>query len=274
MHNIITDQLKTHFHARAATYASAHPEQDTTMWPFKNKKSLLQLGVMDGLADHHSHILPGVDDGIRAMADSLAALRRYRQEGVSRLWLTPHIMEDYPNTTPDLRRRFDELLTAYRAEEGDDTMQLHLAAEHMLDTLFARRLSEHDLLTLDGKNTLLVETSYFNPPAGLYRLLEEIMHNGYRIVLAHPERYMYMNSDDYARLHDMGVEMQLNLPSAAGAYGQEAAARAESLLKKNYYGLAGTDIHSLRGTLAFMNRPIKASVANRILELTNQQNTH
>ena len=54
------------------------------MWPFKNKKSLLQLGVMDGLADHHSHILPGVDDGMRTMADSLAALRRYRQEGVSR----------------------------------------------------------------------------------------------------------------------------------------------------------------------------------------------
>lgn len=244
------------------------------MWPFTSKKSLLQHGALQGFSDHHSHILPGVDDGMRSMEESLAALRRYSEEGVEHLWLTPHIMEDYPNTAADLRARFDKLAAAYRWEAGDNAIELHLAAEHMLDTLFARRLEEGDLLTLDDHNSLLVETSYFNPPAGLYDILDRIMHRGYRPVLAHPERYMYMNREDYARLHDMGVVLQLNLPSVAGAYGPEAAARAEYLLKKDMYGLAGTDIHSLRPTMSILSRPVKASVAAKITELTNQQNRH
>lgn len=244
------------------------------MWPFTHKKSLYELGALQGLADHHSHVLPGVDDGFRTQADSLAALAAFEQAGVARLWLTPHIMEDYPNTTADLRERFGRLCEAYAAEAGDKPVELHLAAEYMLDTLFARRLADRDLLTLDDDNLLLVETSYFNPPANLYDLLEDIASAGYRPLLAHPERYMYMSRTDYARLHDMGVELQFNIVSAAGAYGPEVQARAESLLRNGYYSYAGNDMHSLRSTRACLERPIKASVASMALELINQQNNH
>lgn len=244
------------------------------MWPFTHKKSLYEIGALQGLADHHSHVLPGVDDGFRTQADSLAALQAFEKAGVAHLWLTPHIMEDYPNTTADLRARFGQLREAYAAQAGTQPVELHLAAEYMLDTLFARRLADRDLLTLDDDNRLLVETSYFNAPANLYDLLEEIASAGYRPVLAHPERYMYMQPADYARLHDMDVQLQFNIVSVAGAYGPEVQARAESLLRKGYYSYAGNDMHSLRSTQACLERPIKASVARMAIELINQQNNH
>lgn len=245
------------------------------MWPFSHKKSLYELGALDGLVDRHSHLLPGVDDGMRTEADSLAALRAYEQAGVSRLWLTPHIMEDYPNTSADLRERFDRLRDAYAAVAGDRPVELHLAAEYMLDTLFAKRLEARDLLLLDeDEATLLVETSYFNPPANLYELFEDIASAGYRPVLAHPERYMYMAQRDYDRVHDMGVRLQFNFVSVAGAYGPDVQRRAETLLRKGYYTYAGSDMHRLRATRACIERPIKASVAERALNLIKQQNDH
>lgn len=244
------------------------------MWPFSRKQSLIELGVLNGFADHHSHLLPGVDDGFRTTADSLAALHACENNGVDRLWLTPHIMEDYPNTSADLRERFDRLCRAYAETAGATPVKLHLAAEYMLDTIFAKRLAERDLLTLDNEGSVLVETSYFNPPADLDGMLDEIAAAGYTPVLAHPERYIYMRPADYDRLHGAGVKFQLNIVSAAGAYGPEVARRTDALLRKGYYSYAGSDMHSLRATSACLARPIARSTAERIKELINQQNNH
>lgn len=193
--------------------------------------------IFEGYIDHHSHILPGVDDGFKTVDDSLRCLDLYEKYGFAELWLTPHIMEDYPNTTDDLRRRFDELCAVYKGK-----IMLHLASENMLDALFIKRLEADDLLPLGDH--LLVETSYFTPPAGLYDLLEQIKHKGYYPLLAHPERYRYMDDDDYRKLIDMGVKLQLNLFSLVGAYGREARDKSVSLLKKGFYSITGTDIHS------------------------------
>lgn len=92
---------------------------------------------------------------------------------------------------------------------------------------------------------MLVETSYFNPPMGLNNILLRIKAKGYIPVLAHPERYTYMNEKDYWRLKGMNVRFQLNLLSLIGAYGPEVRGKAEWLLKNGYYQLCGTDIHSL-----------------------------
>ena len=86
---------------------------------------------------------------------------------------------------------------------------LHLAAENMLDNLFEERLAKNDLLPLgnEGKH-LLVETSYFNPPMGLNNILLRIKSKGYVPVLAHPERYVYMDAGDYRQLKEMNVMFQ------------------------------------------------------------------
>ena len=198
--------------------------------------------LLSGFTDHHSHILPGVDDGVKKMDVSLKVLEEYEKLGIVAVWCTPHVMEDMPNTTAGLKERFAELCEAYKGP-----IKLNLAAEYMMDGLFEERLQQNDILPLgDEGNQLLVETSYFTPPMDLDRIFLEIKHKGYFPVLAHPERYVYMGNHHYRQLKGNNIRFQLNLSSLAGAYGPEAQAKARWLLKKNYYNLAGSDLHSLR----------------------------
>ncbi|CUQ22194.1 Tyrosine-protein phosphatase YwqE [Parabacteroides distasonis] len=211
------------------------------MWPLKKRISLKESGIFEDFTDCHSHILPGVDDGVQTMEEALEILRLYEELGIKSVWLTPHIMEDMPNTTTHLRERYAELQAAYSGP-----IKLHLASENMLDNLFEERLEKNDLLPL-GKNNdhLLVETSYFSPPMGLSNILLRIKAKGYYPVLAHPERYVYMGESDYRQLKDMGVKFQLNLFALTGLYGPNIKGKAGWLLKKHLYDLTGSDIHHL-----------------------------
>ena len=80
---------------------------------FSRKKSILESGLLDGCTDHHSHLLPGVDDGFQTADLTLEALRTMEQAGVADVWLTPHIMEDVPNTVGALKQRFEEFSATY-----------------------------------------------------------------------------------------------------------------------------------------------------------------
>ena len=210
--------------------------------------------LLNNFTDHHSHILPGVDDGVKKMEVSLKVLERYEQLGIAEVWCTPHIMEDIPNTTEKLQVRFAELCEAYQGP-----IKLHLAAEYMMDALFEERLEQGDLLKLgDEGNQLLVETSYFTPPMDMDKILLRIKQRGLYPVLAHPERYVYMNKERYTELKDKGIRFQLNLSSLAGAYGSEAKDKALWILKKEYYNLVGSDLHSLRNADYWSTRAPRA----------------
>ena len=213
------------------------------MWFFK-KREKQNIIKLIGFTDYHSHILPSVDDGVQTMDESLEILRLYEEQGIKSVWLTPHIMEDIPNTTAHetvtLQEKFQELKRSYNG-----TLELALAAEYMMDNLFEERLGKNDLLPLgENGDHLLVETSYFSPPMGLKNILLRIKSKGYHPVLAHPERYAYMDESDYRQLKDMGVKFQINLPSIAGMYGNRIKKKAMFLMREQAIAYIGTDIHS------------------------------
>ena len=211
------------------------------LFDFLHKKtSLSTSGMLAGSRDFHSHLLFGVDDGVKTLEESLSILVCMESMGVSQLWCTPHIMEDIPNTTSYLQERFAELKGAYTGK-----IELHLGAEYMLDTEFEKRLESHDLLPL-YEDVVLVETSTTIPPINFIEVLQDIMSKGYRPMLAHPERSRYLTMTDYERLDSLGVYFQMNLPSIVGYYGDTAQKKAMQILKNDWYKVAGSDCHRLQ----------------------------
>jgi tyrosine-protein phosphatase YwqE len=237
------------------------------MFFHRKRYSLIEAGLFQGMTDYHCHILPGVDDGVQTLDEALKALLTFAEMGIREVWLTPHIMEDYPNNPADLRQRFEEL--RQHLSTLTSRPAVHLAAEHMLDTLFSQRLDSGNLLPYTSSDAgtvansplsalhspLLIETSYFSPPMHLYGMIDDICHKGYTPLLAHPERYQYMSTSDYRHLRDMGVPFQLNLLSLCGAYGGDAAHKSRRLLREGAYTLCGTDLHSLNDFLDYANAP-------------------
>ena len=233
---------------------------------FNTKKKLINTGIFSGATDWHSHILPGVDDGVQQMEESLAVLEYYEKIGIKEVWLTPHIMEDWPNTPEELQARFQELQAAYQGP-----VKLNLAAENMLDNLFTERLAAKQLMPIGPKRDhLLVETSYFQPPIDFYETLKRIQEIGYTPILAHPERYIYMEDSDYERLVSMKVKLQLNIVSLVGAYGKPAQEKAQMLLSKSCYSFFGSDLHRLRAFMAGVN--VKGLKKEQVAMLSSIQN--
>lgn len=207
---------------------------------FSGKASLQDTELLKGFTDNHSHILYGVDDGVRTKEEALSVLSFMEKEGVKKVWCTPHFMEDVRNTTEDIRTRFGQLKS-----EWTGGVELELASENMLDNLFKERWKTGDFL-FHGDGRLLVETSTWAPPMDFWDIMDSIVVAGYTPIIAHPERYRYMKMEDYRRMADMGVEFQLNLPSILGVYGDETAKKAEAILEKGWYTMAGTDCHRFR----------------------------
>lgn len=229
-------------------------------WPFRRKYTLEDSGILQGMTDCHSHLLPGVDDGVRTCEEAIEILHIYEQFGIREVWFTPHVMEDIPNTTAGLTSCFEKFCNSYTGN-----VRLHLAAEYMLDNLFKERLANNDLLPLgDDGNYLLVETSYFNPPVDLYNILEKIKTAGYYPLLAHPERYVYMGENDYQRLRKMNVCLQLNIPSLYGQYGKEVQNKAFNLLQSGMYDKSGMDIHNIRVLNHLLKNKLYLNNATRI----------
>ena len=194
----------------------------------------------------HSHLIPGIDDGSPDMTTSLKLIRGMAELGFSKLITTPHIMGDmYPNSRDTILRKLDEVREAVRAE--GISVEIHAGAEYFLDEYVARLLKDNEpLLTISG-NMVLTEISLAWKPHGIKDILFEMQMQGYQPVIAHPERYIYLqqNKEFYEELKDIGCLFQLNLLALSGHYGRSVQELAQYLVKKKHYELVGTDLHNM-----------------------------
>jgi tyrosine-protein phosphatase YwqE len=207
-------------------------------------------------ADMHSHLLPGIDDGSPDMATSLELIKGFESLGYKKIITTPHVLwEIYPNTTDTILKKRDEVRN--EISKAGIHIEFNAAAEYFIDEHFTEQLkNKHPLLTISG-NMVLVEFSMLNMPMDIQEVLFEMQMQNYQPVLAHPERYGYLSrtKEFYDQLKDAGCYFQLNLLSLSGHYGEHVQKLAEYLLKKNYYDLAGTDLHNSRHLLLLQKIP-------------------
>ena len=207
-------------------------------------RTLLRPGFFEGASDMHSHILPGVDDGMKDSQAAIKALFLLKRLGYRKVKLTPHFMKDYPeNTRANIEAQYRTFLSEVKEVSLLHDVELSLGGEYMLDSCFMDRCEE-GFLTLGRNNALvLCETSYMNADPKASEMLYKIMLKGYQPVVAHPERYNYATMASYRRWKEKDYLLQLNLLSLAGAYGDMAKAKARALLKAGMYDYVGTDLH-------------------------------
>jgi len=196
--------------------------------------------------DLHSHLLPGIDDGAEDIEQSLELIRRLLDMGFQHLITTPHVMADlYPNTPGVIRRKLAEVQEAVKAKGWP--IRIDAAAEYLLDEGFEPLLEKDKLLALPGKR-VLVEMSFISEPPKFDQYLFSMQTKGYRPLLAHPERYLFLRDEPqrYQDLKDRGCEFQLNLLSLTGYYGKPTRENAYRLLKEGLIDYLATDLHHSR----------------------------
>lgn len=224
--------------------------------------------------DMHAHWLPGIDDGAADIAQSIALIQSLKAAGYKKLIATPHIYWDlYQNTPARIQQALNEVKNAL-VQEGIE-MDVHAAAEYMLDEHFNTLLQSEEPLLCIHKNWVLVECSYVSAPLDFKEKLFQLQMKGYQPVLAHPERYpfWYQRLDYFQELSDQGILLQMNILSILGYYGKEVQRVAEKLLSMKIIDLLGTDMHHERHAQALVALGMSAQVKklldqNKILNAT------
>lgn len=198
--------------------------------------------------DIHSHLLPGLDEGSKNLEESLELILELRNLGFQKLILTPHIMEEfYPNSPNQIQKRL--LMLREYLEERNVDIEIEAAAEYYLDAFFMKELlSNNDLLTFDsqdGKKYLLFETQHLHEPKQLFETIKRIVRKGYTPVLAHPERYNYLQRNRLLvhQLYETGLLFQVNIISFSGYYGNASRELSEYLSVAQMVSFLGTDCH-------------------------------
>ena len=238
---------------------------------FKKAKEGAALNYSSIMVDMHSHVLPGIDDGAKTPEDSIALIKKMMALGIKKIIATPHIMADFYKNTPDTINRALDILKAELVKQNID-IEIHAAAEHYFDETFEPMINKRSLMTM-GDNYALFEYPFMSPPPNAYTVIQKMMEWGeYKPILAHPERYSYMNVDAIANLRSWGCNMQLNTISLTGYYGKSIKKRAEMMVDNNLVDFISSDMHHLRHAQAFkdaLDTPYLAKLLNGDYPLKN-----
>lgn len=201
------------------------------------------------MIDIHSHILNNVDDGSDSLENTLNILRKAEEAGFSDIILTPHYIENYYENTKDfISEKINELKQSLYREEI--IVNLHQGNEIMLTDNTPKILQECDISSLANSRYILFELPFSNRMLNFENIIFELKEIGAIPVLAHPERYIYIqeNPDELLKMMNLGILVQSNYGSFMGLYGKKAKVTAEILLKNKLIHFLSSDTHK-QGTI-------------------------
>ncbi|MDD2529744.1 MAG: hypothetical protein PHN41_00790 [Bacteroidales bacterium] len=219
------------------------------MFSFFGRKSkkldeIIDLSVVG--TDLHSHLIPGVDDGSQSFEESISLLKQLKELGYKKVITTPHIYYDsYLDGYDVLYNKLEELRSL--AKENVIDIEIILGGEFLLDDDISDRVKKNQIISF-GDNYLLFEFPMQTEPMGYEEWLFDLQLAGYNLIMAHPERYSFLNKDikKYSALKDRGILFQINIASFSGYYGERIQKIAESMAAENMIDLIGSDCHGQR----------------------------
>jgi tyrosine-protein phosphatase YwqE len=214
---------------------------------FSKKTKLADESFVNPITtDLHSHLLPGIDDGVQTIEESLDVLKHLSSLGYKKVITTPHIMGDYyQNSAHNILPLLEEIKSALLTE--NIPIELHASAEYMVDDALLEKIDSGNILPF-GRNHVLIEMPFMEPSHNLTEIIFALRINGYTPVLAHPERYVYfgMNPKKYHELWDTELLFQVNINSLIGYYSPQVQKAAEYLIEHKMVSMLGSDTHGMR----------------------------
>lgn len=200
------------------------------------------------MIDIHCHILPDVDDGAEDLPEALLMARIAADCGVTEVAATPHFrgIHQELEELPRFSRRFEELRDALSRERIP--LRLHPGAEILCLPETVELAREGKLPTIGNTRYVLCEFFFDAPYEYMDRIAAGIAGAGYRVVIAHPERYEAIVRDPRGaqRWFRKGYVIQMNKGSVLGAFGGRVQQSARWLLDSGCVHILASDAHSPR----------------------------
>jgi tyrosine-protein phosphatase YwqE len=223
----------------------------------------------------HSHLLPGLDDGVKTFEEAEQIILYFSRLGYTKLITTPHIMNDaYPNTTAAIREKLNQL-NQFLADKNI-SIEIQAAAEYYLDEHLMQMIASGEPLLTFGEKYLLFETNFLSEPFYLKEFIFNATSKGYKLILAHPERYLYLQQN-FAKAQDLldrGILFQVNISSITGYYSRPVQQMAFALIDRGWVHWLGSDCHHLQhvklveqaGTMRYFRKALTLPLLNNSIQ--------
>lgn len=203
------------------------------------------------MIDMHNHILYGIDDGCKTIEESIETIRNMKSVGFNTIVLTPHYIEDSSfKANNNLKLQKLEILKEELLKNNID-VNLFLGNEIFINESINDLIINKEIRSINNTRYILIELPFNNQILNLDDYLYELKLKGYKIIIAHPERYTYFkdNYKEARKLYDSGVLFQVNYGSIIGQYGSSSLKLVKKLLKDDMVDFISTDIHKPSSSL-------------------------
>lgn len=210
------------------------------------------------MIDLHLHILPGIDDGSGSIDESVKMAKKLTDLGFTGAFCTSHYIADSTQAADNktknqlrekLQNKLDQAGIKLKLLPGNE---IYIDPK-MIDFLKAKKAScfGGDLNTKKKHQHVLFELPFYAEVPYLRDIIFELKAEDLIPVLAHPERYLFVqkNKEIIFELKKLGVKLQSNYGSIVGQYGGKAKKIMKFLLKNHLVNYLGTDIHRAEGSM-------------------------
>ncbi len=196
------------------------------------------------MIDMHSHVLPFVDDGSPSIEDSLKILELEKQNDVEKVIFTPHYKQNIYDTP------FEELTGVYNnfvneVKKRELNIDVYLGQEIYCTNKIYDLLKEGTISTINGTKCLLIEFNYYDEQ-DIADYVYNLKTMGYIPIIAHIERYIYLNWHNLFDLKQLGALLQVNASSITGEEGRTIRRRVLKAIKQGLVDFVSSDVHSDR----------------------------
>ena len=222
------------------------------------------------MIDFHTHILPNIDDGSRSIDETFNLIKEAKEVGFDGIILTSHYIENFYETDVPERDIWVKAISENLGAKGIDT-DLYLANEIYISENMMGLLEQRKASTINNSCYVLFELPLNEEPLNLYDVIYSLQENKLIPVLAHPERYSFVQKEPELiyDLIEKGCLMQANYGSIIGQYGVKAEYIVKKFLENNMIHFLGSDVHrqnSIYPKIPFALEKIKEIVGEEKLE--------